>query len=174
MRFIRFLVLWGAVIFGVPLVLAAAGVPTDVAVWVGMGLLFGAMAHISQSPYGKYLRHLELNPFSPRVGRSSEPYPAPSPLPTPWKLSSLHTPAKRIAFILFLAGLATCLVTFLVYEALEYIGFLDAMFNRPYAFWAYKIAFLVGIVVAVCGYVCAFHYERTVGSLVSWIKTGAR
>jgi hypothetical protein len=165
LRFIRFLLLWGAVIFGIPLVLVAVGASADIAGWVGMGLLFGAMAHISQSPYGKYLRNLELNPFSRRVGQSSEPYPPEAPLLTNRKLPSLDAPIKRAAFLVLLVGLAVCAVTFLVYEISEYIGFLDAMFNRPYSFWGYKIAILIGAALAIVGYVCAFHYEQTVGAL---------
>lgn len=174
LRFFRFLFLWGAVILGVPLALVAVGTSVDVARWVGMGLLFGAMAHISQSQYGKYLRNLELNPFSHRVGQSSMPYPTEVPLFASRKQPSLNTPFKRTALLVFLAGLAVCAITFVSYEIFEYIEFLDAMFNRPYNFWSYKIAIVIGAVMAIVGYVCAFHYERTIGSLISWIRTGAR
>jgi hypothetical protein len=172
MRFIGFLLSWSIVIFGIPIALAALGASIDIAVWVGMGLLFGAIAHISQSPYGKHLRNKELNPFSTRFGESSEPYPQPKPLLGGINLSRLDVPLRRVAFLVFVLGLIVCLATVGVYEVNHRIDFLDAMFNRPYRFWAYKIAMMIGLTLVIAGYLCAFHFEKTAGRLVRWVKTG--
>ncbi len=171
-RFFRFLLLWGAVVLGVPLALAAVGAPADVTLWVGMGLIFGAIAHISGSPYGKYLRNLELNPLSSRRGQSSEPCPPETPLFEDWRPPSLDTPVKRAAFLVLLAGLGVCAITFVVFEISENLGFLDAMFNYTYNYWGYRIVILIGAITAILGFACAFHYERTLGSLISWVKNG--
>lgn len=87
--------------------------------------------------------------------------------------TKLNTLWKRLAFLAFVFGIGICLITFVVYEIRDsYINFLDGMFNRPTAFWGYKIAMLIGLGIAIAGYVCAFHYEGTFGRLVSWVKTG--
>ncbi len=172
MRFIGFLLSWGIVIFGIPIALAGLGASKDIAAWVGMGLLFGAGAHISQSPYGKYLRNKELNPFSSRFGQSSEPYPHPTPLLGGMKLPRLDAPLKRLAFLVFVLGLVVCLATVGVYEVNHYRDFLDAMFNRPRNYWGYKSAMMIGLAFTVGGYLCAFHFEKTVGRLINWVKTG--
>ena len=80
MRIIGIIVLWGAVIFGTPLVLLAFGASKDVAMWVGSGLMFGAIAHLSQSPYWKRLSNKELNPLSSHYGQSLEPRPECQPV----------------------------------------------------------------------------------------------
>ena len=80
MRIIAIIVLWGAVIFGTPLVLLAFGASKDVAMWVGSGLMFGAITHLSQSPYWKRLSNRELNPLSSRYGQSVEPRPERPPV----------------------------------------------------------------------------------------------
>lgn len=79
---------------------------------------------------------------------------------------------NRVPRILTVGGVATCVITFGIDEVFEYIEFFDAMFNRPYNYWGYKIAFLIGAPIAIAGYVCAFHYEQTAGALISWVKTG--
>lgn len=80
MRIFGIIVLWGAVIFGTPLVLLAFGASKDVAIWVGSGLMFGAIAHLSQSPYWKRLSNKELNPLSSRYGEPVEPRPERPPV----------------------------------------------------------------------------------------------
>jgi len=173
MRLLGLITVWVVVIFGTPLVLVAFGASKDLAVWIGSGLMFGAIAHLSQSPYWKYLSNKELNPLSAKYGQSSEPRPPETQTAPATQYAKLDQPFKRISFLIFVLGIAVCLTTFVLYEIYDsYIGFLDGMFNRPTAFWGYKISMLIGLALAAGGYVCAFHYEQTIGRVVVWVRTG--
>jgi hypothetical protein len=87
--------------------------------------------------------------------------------------SRLNEPRRRIAFLVFVLGIAICAGTFVIYEIRDpYIGFLDAMFNRPFNYYGYKIAMAIGLALAGTGYITAFHYDSTVGRIIRWIKTG--
>lgn len=172
MTLVRFVFLWAALIFGVPILLVWIGLPKDFVVWISSGLAFGAIAHFSQSPYWKYLSKKELNPFSSRYGQSSEPKPEARSIR--FNLSGLDMPLKRVAFLTMILGIATCLLTFVIYETNEGwdFDFLVALFKRRYSYWSYKTAMLVGLTLSAAGYLCAFHYEATVGRLVAWVRTG--
>lgn len=173
MRFLGLIAVWVVVIFGTPLVLVALGASKDLAVWIGSGLMFGAIAHLSQSPYWKYLSNKEINPLSTQYGQSSEPRPAETQTAQAPKYAELDQPFKRVSFLMLVLGIGVCITTFVLYEIYDSnIGFLDGMFNRPTAFWGYKISMLIGLVLAAGGYVCAFHYEQTIGQVVVWVKTG--
>lgn len=169
MEIIRLLVVWGALIVSVPLVMAAVGMPERWAALVGVGLIFGAISHISQSPYWQYLKHKNLNPFSENFGISS----VPKPLPRQPATSNLNTPVKRVWFLVFLFGAAVCAGTFLVYLIDDhYKGFIDALFSGSSRYDGCRYAMLTGILVMVVCYLCAFKYDETVGRLLRWVRYG--
>lgn len=169
MEIIRLLVVWGALIVSAPLVMAAVGMPERWAALVGVGMIFGAISHISQSPYWQYLKHKELNPFSKRFGESS----APKPESEIRHSRRLDTPAKRVWFLVFLFGVAVCAATFLIYLANDnYKGFVDALLSSSDRYDGYRVFTAFGLLIAAAGYVCAFRYEATVGRLIGWIEHG--
>ena len=170
MAIVRLVAFWSALSAGVLFVLALIGVPEKLIISACTGLLFGAIAHISQSPYWQYLKSKELNPLSKSFGNSSIPKPQ-SSVP---KAQKLDTPIKRLWFLVLLSGGLVICTTFAIFEIQNsYLSFPDAMFNRPYGFWSYKAFMTGGALLSVLGYACAFHYERTIGKLTRWIKNGS-
>lgn len=170
MPIIRLVLLWSALIIGIPIGMTLIGLPEKMAVWVGTGMIFGAIAHISQSPYWQYLKNKELNPFSKHFGESSTPKPESPTLASP----KLNTPIKRLGFLVLVLGVALCLLTFIIFEVqYSHRDFLDAMFNRPYNYWGYKISMLCGLLLASVGYICSFQYEHTLGKLAKWVRSGS-
>lgn len=169
MQLVRLLVMWGALVTAIPLVMVGMGMPEKLGVLVGMGMVFGGIAHISQSPYWRYLQSKELNPFSKNFGVAS----IPKPIPTPRSAPKLDTSAKRIWFLVFLSGLLVCLMTFVVYEVDgNYLGFIDAITSHRSRYDWYKASMLIGVVLSAVGYICAFHHEKTVGRLFDWVRNG--
>ena len=88
------------------------------------------------------------------------------------KFASLNTPSKRIALLIFVLGLGILGMTFAIFNMQESVSFIDGIFRYTYRFWNYRIVTMLGLVLAACGYLCAFHYEQTIGRLVLWINTG--
>lgn len=88
------------------------------------------------------------------------------------KFASLNTPSKRIAFLFFILGLGIFGMTFAIFNLQEGVSFFDGIFRYTYRFWIYRIFMMLGLVLAAGGYLCAFHYERTIGRLALWINTG--
>lgn len=170
MPLIKLIGLWLILVVTVPLVLVFAGLPERWGVWAGIGVVFSAISHISQSPYWQYFRHKELNPFSKGFGTSS----VPKPVAVVREKRSLDTPIKRAWFIVFLFGAAVCLLTFLVYQLDDnYKGFVDAMLTGSSRYNGYRVSMAVGFAMTSFGYLFSFRYEQTLGKLITWIKFGS-
>lgn len=149
MALIKLILIWAALIVATILIMVALGVSERLGVLVGTGMVFGAIAHISQSPYWRYLQSKELNPFSKSFGAAS----LPKPIPETRAPLKLNTPAKRIWFLVLLSGVAVCLVTFVVYEVNDnYLGFIDAITSGRSRYGWYKASMLIGAVLIVVGY----------------------
>lgn len=170
MTIVRLVALWSAVSAGVLFALALVGVPEKLVISAGTGMLFAAIAHISKSPYWQYLKSKELNPLSKSYGISS----VPKPELAAEEAIKLDTPIKRIWFLVFLLGGIVSCITFAIFEMrYSYLSFLDAMFNRPDGFQVYRAFMLGGVLLSTLGYAFAFQYERTLGKIIQWIKSGS-
>jgi hypothetical protein len=89
------------------------------------------------------------------------------------------TPAGRLWFLAMVAGLAaivlTCLFGDMFQRRLRFYGFFEALIDLLWADDANRASHWVargGLLLAITAYAFAYHYDRTAGALIRWVRTG--
>jgi hypothetical protein len=169
MKLWRAVAMWAIAFAVVFYAVVELNVPVKLATSLLAGLVFGAIAHLSQSAQWKYLKSKELNPLSKKFGESSAPRPI-EPAPAAPRLNSI---AQRVWFLVMLSGFLVCSFGYGVFK-LEHPhrDFVEILFDRPYDYWFYKKAMICGITLSLFGYILAFHYNLLLAPVVNWVKKG--